>query len=276
MFRRTAVVAGVLFGVAPFSVPAQDAPLRLELVFQEEDPRAADIRLVTPSDGYLLLLHVSGGSARVMFPAKPGSSSALASGEYNLDRLGTDLPWANGRGAGILVAAWSETPIRTNEFVRYGHWAVSDLSRRAFTEDPAAATIALATKLGATPGMAVAVEYGSVARSVGGESENLAIRRIRRDGSDNYDWLVYQNLARIQGTCPSGTRDVTGAREFCSPPPPPPRERSLRPIAPVPTSEPGERPSRPVYSPPPANPPPSIAPTRPATPPPSSGGKRPL
>lgn len=276
MLRPTAVLAGLLFVVAPLSAPAQDAPLRMELVYQGEDQPIPDIRLVTPSDGYLLLLHVIGGTARVMFPVKPGSSAALASGEYNLSRLGTKMPFAQGRPAGIVVAAWSKTPIRTGEFVRHGHWAVSDLSRDAFTYDPAGATIDLATKLGATPGMAVAVEYGSVAE-YREESDDLAIRNYRSDGRDNQEWLVVQNLIRITGNCPAGTRDVTGAGEACYSPPSPPRERALRPVTGMPTSQPVERPGRPLHSPPAANPPPAAAPPRPATPPPSGGsGKKPL
>ena len=273
MLRQTAVLAGLLVVVAPLSVPAQDAPLRMELVYQGKGQPERDIRLVTPSDGYLLLVHVISGTAHIMFPVKPGGSAALPAGEYNLRRLGTELPFSNGARAGIVVAAWSASPIRTGEFVRYGHWAVSDLSRRAFLADPAGATIDLATKLGATPGMAVAVEYGSVA----GEqvvADNPAVRNYRSDRLVTQEWLVYQNLIRITGNCPAGTRDVTGAGEACSSPPSPPRERALRPVTSMPTSEPVERPTRPVSSPPPVNPPPAAAP-RPETPPPS-GGKKPL
>jgi hypothetical protein len=279
MFRQAAVLAGGLLGLlASRPLMAQDAALRLELV-QGEQPRTRDISLVTSRDGYLLLLHVASGSVRVMFPVKPGASSIFPSGEYNLDRLGGEIPWANGRGAGIIVAAWSESLIRTDEFVRYGHWAVSDLNRRAFIEDPAAATIALATRLGATPGAAAAVEYGSIgASSQGAPSENQAIRTIRQDGSGSLEWLVYQNLIRIQGRCPSGTRDVTGSGEYCSAPQEAPRASPLRPVTDLPRTEPADRPSRPVYRPPPVNPPPAAAPSRPATPPPSGGkpGKQPL
>ena len=245
----------------------------MELVYQGEDQPAPDIRLVTPADGYLLLVHVISGTARVMFPVKPGASAALPAGEYNLRRLGTELPFSAGVRAGIVVAAWSVSPIRTGEFVRYGHWAVSDLSRQAFFSDPAGATIALATKLGATPGMAVAVEYGSVAGDQE-KSEEVAVRNYR-SGRSSQEWLVYQNLSGITANCPAGTRDVTHAGEACSQTYSPPPPRSKRPPL-LPTQEPEERSTRPVYSPPPANPPPAAAP-RPVTPPPSGGNqKKPL
>ena len=275
MFRQAAVLAGSLVTLlAPMPATAQDPALRLELVQKQGDSPYRDLRLVTSRDGYLLVLHVSSGSVRVMFPTKPGAASGLSSGEYDLDRLGTEMPWANGRGAGIIVAAWSPTPIRTGDFVRYGHWAVSDLSRRAFTEDPAAATIALMTRLGATPGAAATVEYGSVAAPrVSAPPQEVAVRVVRQDRSDNQVWLVYENLFRIQGICPWGTRDVTGARESCSSPEDLSRRTPYRPTSDMPPPAPAEPPRRPIYTPPPASPPPPAVTSRPATPPPSGGRK---
>jgi hypothetical protein len=208
-------------------------------------PEPADVRFVTPRDGHLMLVHVANGNVRVMFPVKTGGSSAIAAGSYTLDQLGVRIPWANGRGAGVLVAAWSPTPIRTDRFVRYGHWAVSQLDRKAFLEDPAVATIELVTQLGATPGSVASVEYGSI-RSVA-DSWETGSRSYVASRGDDYPWKVYQNLLRIQGParCASGTRDVTGAGEFCSPPPEPPRSapRVRR------EQEPVDVPSRPPIAP---------------------------
>jgi hypothetical protein len=272
MLKRTAVLGSLICLFALVGAAAQDAPVRLDLVLNEAAPESPDIRLVTLKEGYLLLLHVSGGNARVMFPGKPMASPALAGGEYNLDRLGADLPAAYGRG-GIIVAAWSDTPIRTREFVRYGHWAISELNRSAFLADPTAATIALARRLGATP-EAATVAYGSVADAL--YQEDVASHRFRTGPGDDLDWKVYQNLVRIMGRCPSGTRDITGAREFCSRPATISSRPSLSPITTMTRPEPANSPSRPQYSPPPAATRPPAQPPRASTPPASSGTRTPL
>jgi hypothetical protein len=173
-----------------------------------------DLRLVTPADGYVLMLQVVDGEARVMFPDRPGASAALRGGEFNLEQLGARIPYANGRQGGEIVAIWSETPIRTEEFVRYGHWAISTLNRREFREDPTAATIRLATRLGASSGTAASVEYG------GGDlvpRDTLRAGTYRGDG-ESYEWKVYRNLVRIQAGCPVGSRNATGSgeREYCA------------------------------------------------------------
>ena len=267
MLRRSTVVAGsVVLMAAPLHLPAQDAPLRLEMAETDHRPEPADVRLMTPRDGHLMLVHVANGSVRVMFPVKTGGSSAIAGGNYTLDQLGIRIPWANGRRAGVLVAAWSPTLIRTDQFVRYGHWAVNDLERKAFLEDPAGATIELVTQLGATPGSVASVEYGSI-RSIA-DSRETSSRSYVSSTRDDYPWKVSQNLIRIQGParCTSGTRDVTGAGETCSPPPEPPRSapRVSR------DQEPVDVPSRPPIAPAAARSslPPPPAP-RPEPPPPS-------
>lgn len=270
MLKRVAVLGSLICMLVPVSAPAQNGSVRLDLIQSEEHPESPDIRLITPRNGYLLLLHVSGGNARVMFPGKPTATSALPGGEYNLDRLGADFPAAYGRG-GIMVAAWSETPIRTREFVRYGHWAISDLNKSAFRADAAAATIALASRLGATP-EAVTVEYGMVGTAT--FQGEVASRGYRLGPESNLDWKVYQNLFRILGQCSRG-RDVTGAREYCSVLSPPPRS-SLVPVTTMLRPEPRDPPTRPQYSPPPANTRPMAQPPRPSTPPASTGTRKPL
>jgi hypothetical protein len=247
MLRKTAILAGsVVLLVTPPHLAAQDAPIRLELNEVAFRPEPAHVRLVIPSDGYLMLLHVADGGVHVMFPVKPGGSAALAAGDYTLDQLDIDLPFDNGRRAGILVAAWSPTLIRTDKFVRYGHWAVSDLSRKAFSQDPAVATIELITRLGATPGSVAAAEYGSI-RSVGVPQETVSLSYAAATNPDDYPWKVIQNLIRMDGRvlCPSGTRDVTGAGEACTGPPDRPRSSPRA----TPMVEPAYVPPSPLQSP---------------------------
>jgi hypothetical protein len=212
-----------------------------------------------------MLVNVVNGKVQVLFPIRTGGSSAIAGGDYSLDQLGINIPWVNGLGAGVIVAAWSPTPIRTDQFVRYGHWAVSDLERKAFLEDPAVATIELVTRLGATPGSVTSVEYGSI-RTVA-EPRETASRSYFASNRDDYPWKVYQNLIRIQGParCSSGSRDVTGAGEVCSGPPEPPRSSPRRVVEPAPVYDAPsslQSPAATRAAPPPPAP-------RPVTPPPA-------
>jgi hypothetical protein len=244
MLRPLTVLASCLIAsTSPAALVGQAEPLRLALVQDEEASNSPDIRLVTPDDGYLLLVHVVGGRVGILYPGKPTVSPALAAGEYNLARLAAGRPWDLGRG-GTIVAAWSATPIRTRDFVRYGHWALSEIDRTEFRADPEAATLALATRLGASPAaLSASVEYAGPAlwetRSAYGRGQTY------RGDTLDLAVKVWRNYARIQGICPSGTRDVTGAREVCSPPPPP--GRAVRQV-PVPVGEPYV-PPRPQFSP---------------------------
>jgi hypothetical protein len=267
MLRKSAGLAGsVILLAAAFPLAAQESSLRLEVEEVAVKPEPSQVRLVTPEDGYLMLLHVADGGVRVMFPLKIGGSPALPAGHYTLDRLGIDMPWDNGRNAGMIVAAWSPTPIRTGEFVRYGHWAVSELSRRAFKEDPAGAAIELVTRLGATPGAVAAVEYGSI-RTMAASRETSS-RTYSRASGDDYSWKVIQNLIRIEGraNCPSGTRDVTGAGESCSRLSDQPR--NFPRVAP--SAEPAYVPPHPLQSPATARSAASSPPVTPSSPPPAA------
>lgn len=260
---RTTLLAGSLVFMASIPAAAQDTPLQLGIIQDDNAPNERDITLVVPADGYLLMLQAVDGDVRVMFPVKPGSSSELRAGEYDLAELNTKIPYANGRSRGEIVAVWSKTPIRTEEFVRYGHWATTSLSRQEFKRDATSATIDLAARLGGSSGMAASVEYG---RRVTYQ-DTVHVSSYRGDG-EPLEWKVYRNLVRIQGNCPAGTRDVIGSGEYCSAP--------ARPrISPKRTADPEQVyvPPRPVQAPAAtrSTPPPPPA-TRPATPPPATGG----
>lgn len=264
MLKKLAGITVCLLGLGPAGLSAQ-APLHLSMAEMPGEDDSPDIRLVTPASGYLILLHVSGRSVRVMFPGRPSASAELAAGEYDLDRLNADRPWGFGRG-GTIVAAWSATPIRTRELVRYGHWAVSDLNRDDFKADPVHATIHLARRLGATEEvLTVSVDYRSAVSGAYHASHQPGII-----GGDDLTWRAYQNFARLQRLCPSGTRDVTGAGETCSSPST--ARRTPRRSAPLPEYQPPDPPNRPIYAPAPVARPLPAAEPRPSTPPPPSGG----
>lgn len=259
---RAVLFTGSLVLLAPPAMSAQGTPLELAMVQNAKAPNGRDIKLVVPNDGYLLMLQSVDGAVHVMFPASPGSSTALRAGEYDLAQLKAKIPYANGRHHGDIVAVWSQTPIQTAEFVRYGHWATASLSRQEFKRDPVSATIDLAARLGASSGMAASVEYG---QDVITYEDTLQVSRYQGSG-DNQVWLVYQNLARIQGRCPQGTRDVIGSGEYCSA-----RERPRSAPRRIAEQEPVYVPPRPLQSPAasrPAPPPPPPA-ARPVTPPPA-------
>lgn len=258
---RTTLLAGSLVVLASLPAAAQATPLQLAIIQNDSAPNERDIQLVVPADGYLLMLQTVDGDVRVMFPVKPGSSSELHAGEYDLARLHTKIPYANGRSRGEIVAVWSKTPIRTEDFVRYGHWATTSLNRQEFKRDATSATIDLATSLGGSSGMAASVEYG---RGVTYQ-DTVQVSSYRGDG-EPLEWKVYRNLVRIQSNCPVGTRDVSGSGEYCSAPSERPRSSPKR------TADPEQVyvPPRPLQAPAAtrSTPPPPPA-TRPATPPPA-------
>ena len=258
---REILLAGSLV-VAALPAAAQDTPLQLAIIQGDNAPNERDIKLVVPADGYLLMLQTVDGDVRVMFPVQPGSSAALRAGEYDLAQLHTKIPYANGRSRGEIVAVWSKTPIRTEDFVRYGHWATTSLSRREFKRDATSATIDLATRLGGSSGMAASVEYG---RGMTYE-DTVHVSSYRGDG-EPLEWKVYRNLVRIQGNCPVGTRDVIGSGEYCSAPSERPRSSPKRTADP----EPVYVPPRPLQAPAAtrSSPPPPPPATRPAAPPPA-------
>ncbi len=207
----------------------------------------SSLQVTTPSDGHLLLLNVWGdGHLRVLFPRRPSSSSFLRAGHYDFDKISSGSLWRMG-GEGTFVAVWSQHEFNYGDFVRYGHWAVSDLNHRQFAEDPAAAVTALVNRMEGQNAKLVTASYDWRPAMIPA-TELVRLEKYPRE-SNRYREL--ENYLRIQRGCPSGTRDVTGAGEYCTRPEPPRR-------APTVVSPP-----EPVYIPP-ANP--QSPPARTATP----------
>ena len=240
---------GLVILMSATNLEAQQASLKLALTPRAEQSDFQNVRLVTPAQGHLFLLHIANGNVRVMFPGKPSRSPALPEGEYDLKLLDAELPYRYEMG-GIILALWSDAPIRTDEFVRHGHWAVNDLSREAFKRNPQAESIALARRLGASPQLLAAeVKYNldSYEARSGDASARGGYARL---ANDSLSWRVLNNFLRIQGMCPSGSRDVTGAGEYCT---------VTRVVARPGRSKPAGVPlvespaSRPVHQPPPMN-----------------------
>lgn len=237
----------------------------------ESETSRQDIRLVTDAPGYLLLLHVAGGRARVMYPGKTTRPSSLPAGEYDLKALDADLPWHYERG-GIIVATWSKTPIRTGEFVHHGHWAVGELNKTAFLSDAMQASINLATRLGASEDLqAASVEYNGGGTVTG--AETLAHgRRSGMERAESIESLVYRNLVRIQGKCPAGSRDVDGAGETCRRP----EDLRNRPsVVRKPLPDPAPPSNRPIYTPPAGRVQPAAPAPQRTSPPPASAPDKP-
>ncbi len=235
--NRIAVLAAALALMSSASLPAQAEPLELTVSFSPA-AKAPDVRLATAADGYLMLFHVAGGRVRVMFPGNPSGSAALPAGTYLLESLQPEMPYHIEYG-GVIVAAWSAQPIRTSEMVRYGHWAVGDLSRKAFSQRPLTATAGLVEKFGSGEIVVRGAEVGPIA----GAGRRAVQPALRQDPDlARFGYPKHQRGRMYLPPCGPGSRPVSdGYADGCItivrtlpplrvesrsvPPPPPPQPR---------------------------------------------------
>ncbi len=86
-------------------------------------------------DGYLVVLRADvDGRVKVLFPVDPGDDQRVAAGKkYELKgRGGREAFVAEDTvGLGTVLAAYSTTPFRVEQFAREGHWNTGALSDRA-------------------------------------------------------------------------------------------------------------------------------------------------
>ena len=110
------------------AAPPDDPPVKIWLnqdgYFYSGD--RARVRVQAAADGYLVVLHADAdGRVRVLFPADPGEDARVRGGRrFEVRGRGDrDAFWVDERdGGGFVLAAWSATPYRFEEFVRGNHW----------------------------------------------------------------------------------------------------------------------------------------------------------
>jgi hypothetical protein len=183
------------------------------LTTQPENQKKPRVTIAVPETGHLILLDVwANGQVRVVFPARPSSSTAVPAGQLDLAALGVSTPYMLSRGAGTLVAVWSPTSFDFENFAVYGHWRVRELSRSAFSNQPIEASLGLVRPLTASPVQLAATEYDPHRVPLKPASQSADLSLYRRERALQPEVV---NYLRIQRGCPSGSRDVTGAGESC-------------------------------------------------------------
>lgn len=141
-----------LVAVAPGGGPGRDTPVRLRLSdggdYSPGD--RARVHVKTAKDGYLLVLRMNAdGGVRVLYPLEPKDDGGVDGGtDFEVRGRGDREAFAVGGrdGGGVVLAAWSARPFRTDDWVRNGHWDLVGLTDSLAAKDPEASLVALVDK----------------------------------------------------------------------------------------------------------------------------------
>jgi len=102
----------------------------------------AKVYVQTAADGYLVVLRVdSRGNVRVLFPVDPNDNAAIQGGHKFEVRSRGDreaFTVSESRGAGLVLAAWSDHPFNLAGFTTGRHWNAAALAPDSATNDPQA------------------------------------------------------------------------------------------------------------------------------------------
>ncbi|MEP7327196.1 MAG: hypothetical protein ABI836_14695 [Gemmatimonadota bacterium] len=212
----------LLIGAAPSFAPAQQAAKSpdVQLVYGKDSLSAVPLRVKTARDGHLLLLMVDGmGYVRVIYPVRPTASDRVAEGDHLLSELGGNrLPAIHGFGQVTIVAHWAPQSLPLRGLVQYGHWAVSDLVRAEFRQDPVGAANALVRRLGPAEGL---VSTAIKVPSFGGWSRDVVLAPDRSMQPDLWmereraEDLKKQYWRLVPQDCRAGTVRSVGTYEPC-------------------------------------------------------------
>src|SRR2546422_9251216 len=115
------------------AVRADDPPIHVWLnsdnSFFSGDRARVHIRAA--QDGYVVVLRTDGdGHVRVLFPLDPSADAFVRGGDKReiRSRGGREAFIADEReGGGLVLAAWSKSAFKFDQFVRAGHWGYSAL-----------------------------------------------------------------------------------------------------------------------------------------------------
>ncbi len=129
--------------------PGHDTPVRLKLSsggdYSPGDRARVHVRVAR--DGYLLVMRMnSDGSARVLYPLSPKDEATIDGGaDTEIKGRGDREAFAVGgrESGGVVLAAWSARPFRTEEWIRNGHWDLSAVTDSAAGNDPEAGLVAM-------------------------------------------------------------------------------------------------------------------------------------
>jgi hypothetical protein len=130
-----------------------EVPVRIRLsdeVYVGGDRARVHVR--SEKDGYLVVLRVdTEGRVRVLFPVDPGDDARVR-GKKDLEIKGRGdrdaFTVSEKKGAGLVFAAWSETPFDFSRFTTGSHWNFDALVPEGEKADPEAAMLNLVDRMG--------------------------------------------------------------------------------------------------------------------------------
>src|SRR6266550_452570 len=142
-----ALVASAPAAPRSTAVRADDPPIHVWLnsdnTFTTGDRARVHIR--AEQDGYVVVLRADGdGRVRVLFPLDPGSDDFVRGGDKREVRSRGDREAFlvdEREGSGVVLAAWSATAFKFDEFVRGDHWDYRALDTRQSSDDKEAALV---------------------------------------------------------------------------------------------------------------------------------------
>src|SRR6266566_541758 len=142
-----ALVASAPAAPRSTAVRADDPPIHVWLnsdnTFTTGDRARVHIR--AEQDGYVVVLRADGdGRVRVLFPLDPGADDFVRGGDKREVRSRGDREAFlvdEREGSGVVLAAWSATAFKFDEFVRGDHWDYSALDTRQSSDDKEAALV---------------------------------------------------------------------------------------------------------------------------------------
>ncbi len=142
-----ALVASAPAAPRSTAVRADDPPIHVWLnsdnTFTTGDRARVHIR--AEQDGYVVVLRADGdGRVRVLFPLDPGADDFVRGGDKREIRSRGDREafLVDERdGSGVVLAAWSSTAFKFDEFVRGDHWDYRALDTRQSSDDKEAALV---------------------------------------------------------------------------------------------------------------------------------------
>ena len=142
-----ALVASAPAAPRSTAVRADDPPIHVWLnsdnTFTTGDRARVHIR--AEQDGYVVVLRADGdGRVRVLFPLDPGSDDFVRGGDKREVRGRGDREAFlvdEREGGGVVLAAWSSTAFKFDEFVRGDHWDYRALDTRQSGDDREAALV---------------------------------------------------------------------------------------------------------------------------------------
>lgn len=130
--------------IAAVPAPAEDPPIRVWFNAKGNYGFAdrARVYVKAAEAGHAIVLRAdAAGKVRVLFPLDPTDDQRIAAGrKYELkDRGGREAFIADDTGGhGVVLAAVSSSPFRTERFARDGHWDLRALADRQGSGDPEA------------------------------------------------------------------------------------------------------------------------------------------